>query len=61
MSTEGYDGRSRNIYGNEGKTDSHDPFECAWLPPRVPLETVESVIIPEVLREKDEELYVRNG
>ena len=45
----------------EGKTDSHDPFECPWLSSRVPLEAVESVIIPEMLCKKAQELYVRSG
>jgi len=45
-------------------TDGHNPLECAWLSPRVPLETFEPVIIPEMLREETEELcgrIARNG
>lgn len=39
------------------KTDiRHDPFERAWLPPRVPFDACEAVIGPEVEDEEDDEL-----
>ena len=50
-----------DIHDNEGKTDSHNSFKCARLSSRVPLETVESVIVPEMLCEETQELYVRSG
>lgn len=50
-----------DIHDNRGKTNSHNSFECAGLSSRVPLETAESVIIPEMLCEETQELYVKSG
>lgn len=64
MNTEEQNGppsESRHIDGYGERTDGHDPLECTWLPPRIPLEAVEPIIIPEMLREETEELRARSG
>lgn len=32
--------------GGQGKDIRHDPFERAWLPPRIPFDACETVIGP---------------
>ena len=53
--------KSDCVDGYGGGTDCHDPLECAWLTSGIPPEAVESIIIPEMLGEENEKLWVQDG